>query len=87
MRVCVEVAKRQYYCERIDSSSSSKQLYSVSNELLGKSRTTPLPSDVPRPELPQRFSDFFFSKIQRVRDDLDSRSCEPPVFSVYNDLP
>ena len=82
MRSCVQAAKRQIYCDRIDSICSSRQLFSVSNGLLGKSRSAPLPSDVPRSELPQRFCDFFSNKISNLRDNLDSRSCEPPTFAL-----
>ena len=57
----------------------------MSNQLLGKSRSASLPSDVRRSELPQRFCDFFSSKISILRDDLDSRSCEPPILAVYDD--
>ena len=56
----------------------------MSNELLGKSRTTPLPSDVPLSELQRRFCDFFTSKISNLRDDLDSSSCELSTFTVYD---
>ena len=81
---CVQVNKRQFYFYRIDSIFSSRQLFSVPNELLGKSRTTPLLSDVPGSELPKRFCDFFSCKISNLRDDLDSCSCEPPIFVVYD---
>ena len=55
----------------------------MSDELLSKSRTTPLPSDLSRSVLPDRFGDFFFNKIKRIREDLDSRSCDPPTFAVF----
>ena len=70
-------------CEKIGSSSSCRQLFAVSDELLGKSRTTPLPSDISRSVLPDRFGDFFFNKIKRIREDLDSRSCDPSTFAVF----
>ena len=84
VRSCVQAAKRQFCCDRIDSICSSRQLFLVSNELLEKSRSIPLPSDVPCSQLPQCFCDFFSCKISNLRDDLDSRSCEPPTFAVYN---
>ena len=40
---CVQAAKRRFFCGKIGSSSSCRQLFAVSDELLGKSRTTPLP--------------------------------------------
>ena len=55
----------------------------MSDELLGRSRTTPLPSDIPRCDLPDRFCDYFCDEIKRIREDLDSRSCDPPTFTVF----
>ena len=57
----------------------------MSDELLGRSRTIPLPSDIPRCDLPDRFCDFFCDKIKRIREDLDSRSCDPPSFAVFKE--
>ncbi|WP_374211094.1 endonuclease/exonuclease/phosphatase family protein, partial [Thiolapillus sp.] len=45
VRACVQAAKRRFFCEKIGSSSSCRQLFAVSDELLGRSRTTSLPSD------------------------------------------
>ena len=63
MKACVQEAKRRFYCEKIHSSSSCRQLFAVSSELLGKSSTAPLPSDIPRSDLPDRFCDLFSDKI------------------------
>ena len=84
VKACVQETKRRFYCEKIDSSSSCRQLCAVSSELLGKSSTAPLPSDIPRSDLPDRFCDFFSDKIDRIRDDLDSRSCKPPTFAIFD---
>ena len=85
---CVQMAMRQFHCDRIDCICSSRQLFSVSSELLGKSRThrhkPALLSDAPRSELPQRFCDFFSNKISNLGDDLDSRSFELPTFTMYD---
>ena len=70
VKACVQKAKRQVYCEKIDSSSSCRQLFAVSSELLGKPSTTPLPSDIPCSDLPDQF--------------CDSRSCEPPTFAIFD---
>ena len=73
VRACVQETKRRFFCEKIVFSSSCKQLFAVSDKLLDKSRTTPLPSDIPRSDLLDRFCNFFFcDKIKRIRDDLDS---------------
>ena len=81
VKVCFQTAKRRFYCEKIDSSSSCRQLFAVFSELLGKSSTAPLLSDIPGPrsDLPDRFCNFFSDKIDRI---LDSRSCEPPTFAI-----
>ena len=56
----------------------------VSSELLGKSKSTPLPTDTPRSELPNRFSHFFSDKIKKIRDDFDAISSEEPAFTLYD---
>ena len=84
MKACVQTAKRRFYCEKIDSSSSCRQLFAVSSELLGKSSTALLPSDTPRTDLPDRFSDFFSDKTDLSRDDLDSPSREPLTFTIFD---
>ena len=84
VKACVQTAKRRFYCEKIHSSSSSRQLFAVSSELLGKSSTAPLPSDIPRSDLPDRSSDFFSDKTDLIRDDQDSRSREPQTFAIFD---
>ena len=66
VRAYVQAVKRRFFCEKIGSSSFCRQLFAVSDELVGRSRTTPLPSDVPRSDLPDRFCDFFCNKIKRI---------------------
>ena len=56
----------------------------VQRTQLGKSSSAPLPSDIPRSDLPDRFCDFFSDKIDRICDDLDSRSCEPPAVAIFD---
>ena len=80
----VRAAKRQHYCDKVASCTTSRKLFMVSNELLGKSKSTPLPTDTPRSELPNRFGHFFNEKIQKIRDDLDATPCEVPTYSVYD---
>lgn len=59
----VHSAKTAFYNAKILACSTSKQLFSVTNTLLGKSDKAPLPSTLPLSELPQCFSDFFTNKI------------------------
>jgi len=53
------------------------------NELLGKERSTPLPSNIANSDLPQRFCDFFFRKIKSLRDEMDASYCDPPSLYEY----
>ena len=55
----------------------------VSNELLRKSGTSILPTNIPSNELPQQFCQFFADKIKKLREELDSHQCEPLSFAVY----
>ena len=48
------------------------------NSLLGRVKSSPLPSSIPFSELPQRFSDFFHSKVTSIRCNLDSTTVTPP---------
>ena len=84
MKVCVQETKRRFYCEKTDSSSSCRQLCDVTSELLGKSSTASLTSDIPCSDLADRFCDFFSDKIDRINDDLDSHSCELPTFAIFD---
>ena len=53
----------------------------MTNQLLGKAKSSPLPSNIPLPELPDRFCHFFDDKVRRIRTDLDSKHASPPFFS------
>ena len=59
----------------------------MANELLGKSKTTPLPTNVPRCNLPQSFCDFFTTKIQRIRQHVDAQTDESPTYALYDGPP
>ena len=78
-------AKRTYLQNKILDSSTSKQFFSIINDLLGSLSNSPLPSSYKLSELPSVFSSFFYEKIKSLRDKLDSvstRSCFPdPAFS------
>jgi len=58
-KLCIDNAKRQYFAKKLNSTSSTKQLFNVTNELLGKTKSQCLPDNIPSGELQQQFSDFF----------------------------
>ncbi|KAK7113027.1 hypothetical protein V1264_012392 [Littorina saxatilis] len=73
----VQRAKEDYWSSKIESSASTKGLFSTSNRLLGKSKDSTLPTDIPTEDLSDAFSDFFSSKVQKIREELDSATPTP----------
>ena len=51
----VRKAKRQYYNDVICICPSSKQLYNVTNQLLGRTKKSSLPNNIPTSDLPDTF--------------------------------
>ena len=75
-------AKKNYEYNKIESSSSCKDLFDITDQLSGKKKDGTLPSSIPTVDLPDTFGDFFSTKIQRLRDGLDATSRQPD-FSVF----
>ena len=63
-------------------SSSCKDLFHITDQLAGKKKDSTLPSSIPTVDLPDTFGDFFSTKIQMMRDELDATSRQPD-FSVF----
>ena len=84
VKTLVRAAWKLHFSARIENCSNTKQFFSVSSGLLGKSKTTPLPSDIPRSALQDRFCVFFSQKIQNIQQDLDAHPSEPAIFSGYD---
>ena len=81
----ITATKKEYHSGKIDSVGfSTKQLFNVSSELLGKSKSSALPSDIPADELPDKLCQYFSDKITGLREKLDSRHCQPPCFAIYD---
>ena len=58
----------------------------MSDELLGKAKTTSLPSNIPVSATCHRVfvTQFFVIKIKRIREDLDSCPHDPPSFFEFD---
>ena len=84
VKTLVRAARKLHFSVRIENCSNTKQLFSVSSRLLGKSKTIPPPSDIARSALPDRFCMFFSQKIHNIRQDLDAHPSEPATFSAYD---
>ena len=65
------------------SCSTTKQLFSVSDELFCKAKTTSLPPNIPIADLPQHFCDFFVTKIKRIRDPPSFFKFVAPQLSMF----
>jgi hypothetical protein len=62
-------AKRDYFCSKLkDSNSDQKQLYSIANTLLHRTKTRKLPTFTEPETMAERFADYFNDKIQKIRD-------------------
>ena len=68
----VRKAKRQYCNGMICNCPSSKQLYNVTNQLLGRTKKSSLPSKIPTSDLPDTFCKFFNDKIEQIKNDIDN---------------
>ena len=66
----VDKAKQSYYSAKIQSSITCKQLFQNFNTILGKSRSSPLPSTFDSDDLPNVFSDYFTEKIRTIRNNF-----------------
>ena len=73
---------KNYVCNKIESSSSCKDLFHITDQLSGKKKDSTLPSSIPTVDLPDTFGDFFSTMIQRLRDELGATSRQPD-FSVF----
>ena len=71
----IDQEKRNHYQSIIaENHGNTKQLFSVVHLLLGKSKTTPLPSDKSASELCSLFGDFFVEKISKIRNSIPTKS-------------
>ena len=68
VKTFVRAARKLHFSARIENCSNTEELFSVSNGLLGKSKTAPLSSDIPRSALLDRFRMFFSKKKSRISD-------------------
>ncbi|GFR87065.1 reverse transcriptase [Elysia marginata] len=66
----VVAEKRQYLNEKVLSSGSSKELFSLTNQLLGKEKKATLPDSVPCDKLCENLMSFFVDKIDTIRSNL-----------------
>ena len=80
----VSKAKSTFYSFKVSTSSTVKELYRLTNNLLGKITSTPLPSVYSTDQLPQFCFFWFFlvSNVQQIRDSIDRQVVHSPSHSL-----
>ena len=79
----VKEEKKKYFNDGIASCKSSKGLFTICNELLGKNKDPILPTNLKPNDLPDAMNAYFGTKIDRIREDLDTVPSEPE-FDEFN---
>lgn len=81
-RSAIKQARKNFYAKEFKNCKTSKQLFNISNELLGKTKEKSLPSQHSDEELPDVFAKYFHDKIAKFRYELDkfNIACNFDVF-------
>ena len=66
--------KKSYITDKLQSNTSSKELYNVVNQLLDNQKEVLLPSSNSNVELANEFCEFFSSKVAKIRDSITANS-------------
>ena len=69
--------KRCYCLSKINECNTSKALYTITNELSGKSFNNILPNNIPKENIPDDFCKFFNEKVENIRKELDRHDTKP----------
>ena len=67
----ISKAKKDYLCHKIVNCGSSRELFRLSSQIMGKFGDTVLPSNVSLESLPDKFNEFFVHKIEEIRRSFD----------------
>jgi hypothetical protein len=76
-------AKEEYFCSRLDACTTSKEMYSVTDEMFPSKTDKTYPNSPPLAELPEAFSNFFMEKVSNIRAVLD-QSMGHATFSSFS---
>ena len=69
----VQAAKTSFFSTKIMESKSSKQLFNIKNQLASRKQPLALPTVYQPVQLPQRFADFFLSKVKTICHNQDNQ--------------
>ena len=67
----ISKVKKDYLCDKIVNCGSSRELFRLSSQMMGKSGDTMLPSNISPESLPDKFNEFFVHKIDEIRRSFD----------------
>ena len=83
----INQAKAEYYENQILQCKGQKEVFKVVENLLHQKGNAKLPSHTCQKELAQRFNDYFFTKISKIRQDLDVIPTSYILPNVISDNP
>ena len=64
-------AKKDYLYHKVVNCGSSRELFHLSSQMMGKCGDTMLPSTISDESLPDKFNEFFVHKIEEIRRSFD----------------
>ena len=67
----IKKATKGHICGKTVNCNSSQELFRLSNQMTGTFRGTDLPLNIPPESIPDKFSEYFVSKIEQIRSSLD----------------
>jgi len=80
--------KQDYFSQKIeDCGSDHKQLFKLSNTLMGKQQEIVLPSSTSNTELSNMFAQFFINKVATIRNVLSQQDSFNRELSLVEDTP
>ena len=68
-------AKSAYFSSKTADCTNCRQLFHVTDKLLGRHKSSPLPITISLDCLPGQFSSYFHDKVAIIRNQLDCRTC------------
>ena len=67
----ISKAKKDYLCHKIVNCRSSREIFRLSSQMMGKFGDTMLPSNISPESLPDKFNEFFVHEIEEIRSSFD----------------
>lgn len=80
-------AKKKYICDKIVGAESSRELFRLSGEMMGKVSNAVLPSNISKEDLPDKFNEFFTGKIEQIRSRFDPDMSSPTEAVEFHGTP